>query len=73
MITDNTSNMKKACNNMRIGKRIPCIAHILQLSIGKELDTIKILIDKYKQLISFLSADKKKQQLKESQIYLYQH
>ena len=71
IITDNGSNIKKACNNMRIGERIPCAAHTLQLSIGKGLDTIKILIGKCKQLISFLSADKKKQQLKESQIYLY--
>ncbi len=73
IITDNGSNIKKACNNMRIGEKIPCAAHTLQLSIGKGLDTIKILIGKCKQLISFLSADKKKQQLKESQIYLYRH
>jgi len=73
IVTDNASNVKKACNNMRIGERIPCAAHTLQLSIGKGLDTIKILIGKCKQLISFLSADKKKQQLKESQIYLYRH
>ena len=71
IITDNGSNMVKACNNMKIGERIPCAAHTLQLSIGKGLDVIKILIGKCKCLISFLSADKKKQQLKESQIYLY--
>jgi hypothetical protein len=71
IITDNGSNVKKACNNMSIGERIPCAAHTLQLSIGKGLDKIKILIGKCKHLISFLSADKKKQQLKESQIYLY--
>ena len=70
IVTDNASNMKKACNYMEI-ERIPCSAHTLQLSIGKGLDTIKILINKCKLLISFLSADKKKQQLKESQIYLY--
>ena len=56
---------------MSIGERIPCAAHTLQLSIEKELDVIKNLIDKCKHLISFLSNDKKKQQLKESQIYLY--
>ena len=70
-MTDNASNVKKACNNMSIGERIPCAAHTLQLSIGKGLDVIKNLIDKCKHLISFLSNDKKKQQLKESQIYLY--
>ena len=70
IVTDNASNMKKACNHMEI-ERIPCSAHTFQLSIGKGLDTIKILINKCKLLISFLSADKKKQQLKESQIYLY--
>jgi len=71
IITDNGSNVKKACNNMSIGERIPCAAHTLQLSIGKGLDKIKILIGKCKHLVSFLLADKKKQQLKESQVYLY--
>ena len=71
IITDNGSNVKKACNNISIGERIPCAAHTLQLSIGKGLDVIKVLVGKCKHLISFLSADKKKQQLKESQIYLY--
>ncbi|CAG8752946.1 16404_t:CDS:2, partial [Rhizophagus irregularis] len=71
IVTDNGSNVRKACNNISIGKRIPCAAHTLQLSIGKGLDIIKELIGKCKHLISFLSADKKKQQLKESQIYLY--
>ncbi|CAB4413086.1 unnamed protein product [Rhizophagus irregularis] len=71
IVTDNSSNVRKACNNISIGKRIPCAAHTLQLSIGKGLDIIKELIGKCKHLISFLSADKKKQQLKESQIYLY--
>lgn len=71
IVTDNASNMKKAFDNLEMCKRIPCAAHTLQLSIGKGLDTIKVLIDKCKHLISFLSADKKKQQLRESQIYLY--
>ncbi|EXX53590.1 hypothetical protein RirG_242460 [Rhizophagus irregularis DAOM 197198w] len=71
IVTDNGSNVRKACNNISIGKRIPCAAHTLQLSIGKGLDIIKELIGKCKHFISFLSADKKKQQLKESQIYLY--
>jgi hypothetical protein len=35
IITDNASNMKKACNDMGIGERIPCAAHTLQLSIGE--------------------------------------
>jgi len=71
IVTDNGSNVRKACDNVSFGKRIPCAAHTLQLSIGKGLDKMKILIGKCKHLISFLSADKKKQQLKESQIYLY--
>ena len=70
IVTDNASNIKKACSNMQIGKRIPYTMHTLQLSIGKELDVTKILIDKCKCLITFLAGDKKKQQLKESQIYL---
>jgi len=71
IVTDNASNMKKAFNNLDICERIPCAAHTLQLSIGKGLDLVKIIIDKCKHLISFLSADKKKQQLREAQIYLY--
>ena len=43
IVTDNISNVKKACNNMSIGERIPCAAHTLQLSIEKELDVIKKL------------------------------
>ena len=73
VITDNGSNVKKACNNMiEIGERIPCTVHTLQLSVGKGLDVAKILIDKCKSLIAFLANDKKKQQLRDSQIYLYQ-
>jgi len=71
IVTDNGSNVKKACNELGIGERIPCTAHTLQLSIGKGLDKIELLADKCKRLITFLSGDKKKQQLKESQIYLY--
>jgi hypothetical protein len=71
VVTDNGSNVKKACNKIGIGERIPCSAHTIQLSIGKGLDKIKPLVDKCKCLIVFLAGDKKKQQLKESQIYLY--
>ncbi|CAB5369404.1 unnamed protein product [Rhizophagus irregularis] len=71
VVTDNGSNVKKACNEIGIGERIPCSAHTLQLSIGKGLDKIKLLVDKCKRLIIFLAGDKKKQQLKESQIHLY--
>src|ERR1043165_9723932 len=70
VVTDNGSNVKKACNEIGIGERIPCSAHTIQLSIGKGLDKIKLLVDKCKRLIIFLAGDKKKQQLKESQIYL---
>jgi hypothetical protein len=71
IVTDNGANVKKACNEIGIGERIPCSAHTIQLSIGKGIDKIKILVDKCKRLIIFLAGDKKKQQLKESQIYLY--
>jgi hypothetical protein len=71
IVTDNGSNVKKTCNDMGIGERIPCAVHTLQLSIGKGLDMAKILINKCKCLIAFLANDKKKQQLRESQIYLY--
>ncbi|GBB86714.1 hypothetical protein RclHR1_01310010 [Rhizophagus clarus] len=38
----NGSNVKKACSNMNIGERIPCIVHTLQLSVGKGLDIAKV-------------------------------
>ena len=72
IITDNGANVKKACNNIRIGERIPYAAHTLQLSIEKGLNSIRTLVNKCKNLITFLATDKKKQQLKESQIHLYQ-
>ncbi|GES91748.1 zinc finger BED domain-containing protein 4-like [Rhizophagus clarus] len=56
----NGSNVKKACSNMNIGERIPCIVHTLQLSVGKGLDIAKVLINKCKCLIAFLANDKKK-------------
>ena len=71
IVTDNGSNVKKACGNMNIGERVPCAVHTLQLSIGKGLDVAKVLINKCKCLIAFLANDKKKQQLRESQVYLY--
>jgi len=71
IVTDNGSNIKKACNNMQIGKRVPCAVHTLQLSVGRGLNVARTLINKCKYLISFLANDKKKQQLKESQIHLY--
>ncbi len=60
IVTDNNANVKKACNNLEIDERIPCAAHTLQLSIGKGLNTIRILINKCKHLITFLTTDKKK-------------
>ncbi|GBC01569.1 hypothetical protein RclHR1_42360001, partial [Rhizophagus clarus] len=48
LVTDNSSNVKKACSKIGIGERIPCSAHTLQLSIGKGLDKIKQLVDKCK-------------------------
>ena len=72
IVTDNGSNIKKACGNMNIGERIPCAVHTLQLSVGKGLDIAKVLINKCKCLVAFLANDKKKQQLRESQIYLFQ-
>ncbi|EXX52968.1 hypothetical protein RirG_248350 [Rhizophagus irregularis DAOM 197198w] len=60
LVTDNGSNIKKACNEIGIGERIPCAAHTFQLSIEKGLDKIRQLVDKCKHLITFLAEDKKK-------------
>ncbi|CAB5366387.1 unnamed protein product [Rhizophagus irregularis] len=46
LVTDNGSNIKKACNEIGIGERIPCAAHTFQLSIEKGLDKIRQLVDK---------------------------
>ncbi|CAB5215823.1 unnamed protein product [Rhizophagus irregularis] len=48
IVTDNGSNVKKACSNMNISERIPCTVHTLQLSVGKGLDIAKVLINKLK-------------------------
>ena len=53
IVTDNGSNVKKACSNMEISERIPCAVHTLQLSVGKGLDIAKILINKCKFLLLF--------------------
>ncbi|CAB4489292.1 unnamed protein product [Rhizophagus irregularis] len=50
LVTDNGSNVKKACNEIGIGERIPYAAHTLQLSIGKGLDKIRQLVDKSRSL-----------------------
>ena len=53
IVTDNSSNIKKAYNNINIGERIPYAVYTLQLSIEKGLDIVKVLINKYKFLLLF--------------------
>jgi len=70
IVTDNGSNVKSAIEQLGICKRIPCSAHTLQLSILKGLEKVSQLTSKCKELIRFLSGDKKRQQLREAQAYL---
>ena len=70
--TDNAANVKKAIRDLRVRTYVSCATHTLQLSIIKGLDEIKDIIEKCKNLIRFLVGDKKRQQLKETQLYLQQ-
>lgn len=55
--TDNGANMKKAIKDMSLIamniKWQPCTAYTLQLVVGKELNVIKLLVLRSKQLIDF--------------------
>ncbi|CAG8545970.1 14368_t:CDS:2 [Cetraspora pellucida] len=70
IVSDNRSNVKSAINQLKIGTHIGCTAHTLQLSITKGIQEIDQLVIKCKNLIKFLSQDKKQQQLREAQLYL---
>ena len=60
IVTDNGSNVKSAIEKLGACKRIPCSAHTLQLSVLKGLEEVLQLTSKCKELIRFLSGDKKR-------------
>lgn len=69
--TDNGSNMKKAIKDMGlISSNIrwqPCIAHTLQLVVGKGLNLVKLLVLRAKRLIDFFLRPKQSERLEEIQ------
>jgi hypothetical protein len=71
IVTDNGANMKKGIKEMNeIAPNIrwqPCLAHTLQLVIGKGLHSVKILVLRAKKLIDFFLRPKQSQRLAEIQ------
>ena len=73
IVTDNGSNMKAAfpilvkkdrCEEIQ---RLPCVAHTLQLAIGKGLAPVEILAARAKRIINFFSTQKQIERLEEIQ------
>jgi hypothetical protein len=69
--TDNGANMKKAIleiNDFASNiKWQPCVAHTLQLVVGKGLNSVKLLILRTKKLINFFLRPKQSQRLENIQ------
>ena len=64
--TDNASNMKKCVQDMGVNQ-LGCIAHTLQLVIGKGMKLAEILIARVKQLIDFFMRPKQSERLEDAQ------
>jgi hypothetical protein len=71
IVTDNGSNMKKAIKEMNlVASNImwqPCVAHTLQLVIGKGLNLVKLLVLRVKRLIDFFLRPKQSERLENIQ------
>jgi Protein of unknown function (DUF 659) len=71
IITDNGSNMKKAIKEMNVvASNImwqPCVAHTLQLVIGKGLNLVKLFVLRVKRLIDFFLRPKQSERLENIQ------
>jgi len=71
IVTDNGSNMKKAIKEMNsVASNImwqPCVAHTLQLVIGKGLNSVKLLVLRVKRLIDFFLRPKQSERLENIQ------
>jgi len=72
IITDNSSNMKRAIKDMNIVSQNitwqPCTAHTLQLVVGKGLACVKLLVLRAKRLIDFFIRLKQSERLENLQI-----
>lgn len=67
--TDNGANVKSAIQQMGI-TNIKCAGHTLQLSVNLGLKQVDELISKCKALVSILSKEKKRKQLREAQLQI---
>jgi hypothetical protein len=71
IVTDNGANMKKAIKEMNENASNinwqPCVAHTLQLVVGKGLNSVKLLVLRAKKLIDFFLRPKQSQRLEEIQ------
>jgi hypothetical protein len=71
IVTDNGANMKRAIKEMNeINPNIkwqPCVAHTLQLVVGKGLNSVRLLVLRAKRLIDFFLRPKQSQRLEEIQ------
>jgi hypothetical protein len=65
--TDNGSNMIAAINKLAPITRLSCVAHTLQLAIGKGLKLVQDLTKHAKQLINFFSTQKQIERLVKAQ------
>jgi|GEM_PF-1403063 len=67
--TDNGANVKSAIQQMGI-TNVKCAGHTLQLSVNLGLKQVDGLISKCKSLVSILSKEKKRKQLREAQLQI---
>ena len=67
--TDNGANVKSAVQQMGI-TNVKCAGHTLQLSVNLGLKEVEGLISKCKTLVSILSKEKKRKQLREAQLQI---
>jgi hypothetical protein len=71
IVIDNGSNMKKAIKEMNlVASNImwqPCVAHTLQLVIGKGLNLVKLFVLRVKRLIDFFLRPKQSERLENIQ------
>jgi len=65
--TDNGSNMIAAINKLTPITRLSCVAHTLQLAIGRGLKLVKLLTKRAKLLINFFSTQKQMERLIKAQ------
>src|SRR2546429_333585 len=74
IVTDNGANMKAAVNILSQKsqkpneiERLPCVAHTLQLTVNKALNSISKQVVRYKRIVKFFCSPKQSERLQEMQ------